>query len=170
MQKMSKPRMGAGVIVGKDVKLGVNVIVWNYVVIGDNTTIDEGTRIGSFCDIGRNVAIGRNCNIQTHVTISNGCRIGNNVFIAPNTTLLNDRFPVSECLTAPTIKDNAVVGGCVAILPDVVVGESAVIAAGSVVTKDVPPLTVVKDVPAKPMMTRKKYEAKKKNFVQKHLR
>lgn len=167
---MPTQRMGAGVILGKDMKLGENVIVWNYVVIGDNTTIDEGTRIGRFWDIGRNVAIGRNCNIQAHFTISNDWRISNNVFIAPNTTILNDRSPPRECLTAPTINDNAVVGGCVAILPDVVVGESVVIAAGSVVTKDVLSLTVVKGVPAKSMMTRKEYEAKEKNFVQKHLR
>jgi acetyltransferase-like isoleucine patch superfamily enzyme len=169
-KRMPKPKMGQGVIVGKNVVFGENVVVWNYVVIGDNTKIGDETRIGSFCDIGKNVVLGKNCNIQTHVTISNGCTVGDNVFIAPNSTLLNDKFPVSECLTPPVVEDDAVIGGCVAILPNVKVGKGAVVAAGSVVTKDVPHGTVVKDVPAKPMMTRKEYEAKRKIFVEKHLR
>ena len=167
---MSKPKMGKGVILGKKVLFGEKVIVWNYVVIGDNTRIGDGTRIGSFCDIGKVVSIGKNCNIQTHVTISNGCKIGNNVFIAPNSTLLNDKYPVSERLTPPIIKDNAIVGGCAVILPGVTIGEDAVVAAGSVVTKDVAAKTVVKGVPANPIMTRKEYEAKKKSYVEKRPR
>jgi acetyltransferase-like isoleucine patch superfamily enzyme len=167
---MPKPKMGKGVIVGKKVLFGEKVIVWNYVVIRDNTRIGDGTRIGSFCDIGKVVSIGKNCNIQTHVTISNGCKIGNNVFIAPNSTLLNDKFPVSERLVPPIIEDNAIVGGCAVILPDVTIGEDAVVAAGSVVTKDVAAKTVVKGVPAKPVMTRKEYEAKKKSYVEKRSR
>jgi UDP-2-acetamido-3-amino-2,3-dideoxy-glucuronate N-acetyltransferase len=167
---MPKPKMGTGVIIGKKVRFGQNVVVWNYVVIGDNVRIGDGTRIGSFCDIGKGVVIGKNCNIQTHVTISNGCRIGNNVFIAPNSTLLNDKFPVSEHLTPPRIADNVVVGGCAVILPNVCVGEGAVVAAGSVVTKDVSSAAVIKGFPAEPMMTRKEYEAKKRTFVPRRLR
>jgi len=167
---MLKPKMGKGVIVGEKVVFGENVVVWNYVVVGDNTRIGGGTRIGSFCDIGKVVSIGKNCNIQTHVTISNGCKIGNNVFIAPNSTLLNDKYPVSERLTPPIIKDNAIVGGCAVILPGVTIGEDAVVAAGSVVTKDVAAKTVVKGVPANPIMTRKEYEAKKKSYAEKRPR
>jgi acetyltransferase-like isoleucine patch superfamily enzyme len=165
-----KPKMGAGVVLGKNVRFGEKVVVWNYVVIGDNARIGDETHVGSFCDIGKNVTLGKNCNIQTHVTISNGCEIGNNVFIAPNSTLLNDRFPVSKRLTPPKIEDNAVIGGCAVILPNVTVGEGAVVAAGSVVTRNVAAETVVKDAPAKPMMTRKEYEAKKKAFVKNRLR
>lgn len=167
---MSQPKMGKGVIVGKNVKFGQSVVVWNYVVIGDNARVGDGTRIGSFCDIGKDVVIGKNCNVQTHVTISNGCRIGNDVFIAPNSTLLNDKFPVSKQLSSPTIEDSAIVGGCVVILPNVTIGKGAVVAAGSVVTKDVGPAIVVKGFPAEPMMTRKEYEARKKVFVPRRLR
>jgi acetyltransferase-like isoleucine patch superfamily enzyme len=56
------------------------------------------------------------------------------------------------------------------ILPGVTIGEDAVVAAGSVVTKDVAAKTVVKGVPAKPVMTRKEYEAKKKGYVEKRSR
>jgi len=163
---MPKPKMGEGVIIGRNVQFGKGVVVWNYVVIGDNTKIGDGTCIGSFCDVGKDVIIGKNCNIQTHVTISNECKIGNNVFIAPNSTLLNDKFPQSERLTPPIIKDNVIIGGCSVILPNITIGEYAVIAAGSVVTKDIKPRTVVKGVPGKPMMTRDEYEAKKKAFTQ----
>lgn len=163
---MSTPKMGEGVIIGKNVKFGKNVTIWNYVVIGDNTKIGNGTRIGSFCDIGKGVLIGRQCNIQAHVTISNGCKIGGNVFIGPKTTLLNDKFPKSECLTPPIIQENAVIGGGSIILPNVTIGKAAVIAAGSVVTKDVPPCIVVKGAPAKPFMTRDEYERKKEAFAQ----
>lgn len=163
---MSKPKMGGGVVVGKAVHFGKDVVIWNYVVIGDNTKIGDRTRIGSFCDIGKDVLIGKNCNIQTHVTISNGCRIGDNVFIAPNSTVLNDKFPLSEPLTPPTIKDNVIIGGCSVILPNVTINESAVIAAGSVVTRDVAKGMVVKGMPAKLTMTRDEYETKKKVFTQ----
>lgn len=170
MEGLSKPKIGRGVIVGKGVVLGDDVVVWNYVVIGDNTKIGDGSRIGSFVDIGKDVVIGRDCNIQTHVTISNGCHVGNDVFIAPNSTLLNDKFPVSERLTPPLIEDEAVIGGCAVILPNVKVGEGAVVAAGSLVSKDVDPGIVVKGVPAEPMMTKKEYETKKKAFVKKRQR
>ena len=161
---MSEPKMGKGVIIGKNVRFGKDVVVWNYVVIGSNTRIGDGTHIGSFCDIGKDVFIDENCNIQTHVTISNGCKIGKNVFIAPNVSLLNDKFPITEPVTPPTIGDNAIIGGCAVILPNIVVGEDSVVAAGSVVTKNVTPKTVVIGTPAKPMMTREEYEAKRKAF------
>lgn len=162
---MQKPNMGKGVIIGKNVQFGEKVTLWNYVVIGNNTKIGEGTRIGSFCDIGRDVIIGKNCNIQARVTISNGCKIGNNAFIAPNSCLLNDKFPISKCLTPPVVKNNAIIGGCAVILPKVTIGENSVVAAGSVVTKDVLNGTVVKGVPAKAVMTVEEYKAKRKAFM-----
>lgn len=161
---MTTSKIGKGVVIGENVQLGKRVVIWNYVVIGDSTRIGDGTRIGSFCDIGRNVFIGKNCTIQAHVTISNECKLGDNVFIGPNSSLLNDRFPNSTFLTPSIIKDNVIVGGCVTILPDVIVEENSVIAAGSVVTKNVATGTVVKGVPAKPMMKREEYEIKRKAF------
>jgi acetyltransferase-like isoleucine patch superfamily enzyme len=163
---MTEPKMGKEVIVGKNVQFGKGVVVWNYVLIGDSTKIGDGTRIGSFCDIGKDVVIGKNCIVQAHVTISNECRLGDNVFIGPNSSLLNDKFPHSKCLTPSIIRDNVVVGGCVTILPNVTVEKNSVVAAGSVVTKDVPAETVVVGVPAEKMMTRREYETKRKAFIE----
>jgi UDP-2-acetamido-3-amino-2,3-dideoxy-glucuronate N-acetyltransferase len=161
----AEPQKGEGVIVGKDVRFGQNVVIWNYVVIGDNTMIGAGTRIGSFCDIGRDVVIGKNCIVQSHVTISNECELSDNVFIGPNSSLLNDKFPHSKCLTPPIIKNDVVIGGCVTILPNVTINEHSVIAAGSVVIRDVTAGTVVKGVPAEVVMTRSQYESRRKRFM-----
>ena len=162
---MQNPKRGTGIVTGANVEIGADVAIWNYVVIGDNTKIGDGTLIGSFCDIGKDVVIGKNCNIQAHVTISNGCILGDNVFIAPNTSLLNDKYPKSTFMTPPIIKDGARIGGGVTILPDVTVGEKAVIGGGSVVTKNVPARTVLAGVPAKVVMTLEEYEAKRETFI-----
>lgn len=165
MSFILKPKMGKGVVTGEKVRFGKDVTVWNYVVIGDSAQIGDGTVIGSFCDIGKNVVIGKRCNIQAHVTISNECRIGNFVFIAPNTSLLNDKYPRSGVLTPVIVNDNAILGGGVTILPGVRVGEDSVVGGGSVVTRDVPPKTVVMGVPARPAMTLEAYETKRDTFL-----
>jgi UDP-2-acetamido-3-amino-2,3-dideoxy-glucuronate N-acetyltransferase len=162
---MLKPKTGIGIVKGENVQLGRKVTIWNYVVIGDNTEIGDETCVASFCDIGKNVVIGKNCNIQAHVTISNGCKIGNNVFIAPNSSLLNDRYPVSSLLTPPIVRDNAVIGGGATILPGLTINEDSIIAAGSVVTKNVPKRVVVKGVPAETVMTIEEYKAKRETFI-----
>jgi len=162
---MLNAKKGLGIVTGSNVQIGQNVSIWNYVVIGDNTIIGDGTLIGSFCDIGKDVVLGKNCNIQAHVTISNGCVLGNDVFIAPNSSLLNDKYPKSTLLTPPIIKDGARIGGGVTVLPDVTIGEKAVIGGGSVITKNVPAKTVFAGVPAKVVMTLDEYEAKRNHFI-----
>ena len=162
---MQNPKKGIGIVTGDNVEIGKNVSIWNYVVIGDNTKIGDGTLIGSFCDIGKDVTLGSNCNIQAHVTISNGCVLGDNVFIAPNSSLLNDKYPKSTLLTPPIIKDGAQIGGGATILPNVTVGEKAIVGGGSVVAKDVKPKTVVAGCPAKVVMNLKEYESKRDAFI-----
>lgn len=165
---MPTPKFGNGVVTGKKVKFGDDIVIWNYVVIGDNVEVGDRTTIGSFCDIGKNVVIGKNCNIQAHVTISNGCTLGDNVFIAPNTSLLNDKYPKSDSLAPVTVKDGAIIGGGVTLLPGIVIGSRAVVGGGSVVTRDVPAETVVAGVPSKRMMTVKEYDSKRGSVVTKH--
>lgn len=162
---MPKPKIGRGVVIGKNVQFGIDVTIWNYVVIGDNVNIGDETCLGSFCDIGKNVTIGRQCNIQAHVTISNGCRIGDRVFIAPNSSILNDKYPESDFLTPSTIKDDVVIGGCVTILPDVTVGSNSIIGAGSVVTKSVKGDAVAMGSPARLVMSIREYKARQSEFT-----
>ena len=146
-------------------KRGSDVSIWNYVVICDNKKIGDGTSIGSFCNIGKNAILGKNYNIQAHVTISNGCVICNNVFIAPNSSLLNDKYPKSTFMRPPTINDDVAIGGGVTILPDVTIDHKAVIGGGSVVTKNVSPRTVLSGVPERVALTLEEYDAKRKAFM-----
>jgi acetyltransferase-like isoleucine patch superfamily enzyme len=157
-------KKGKGIILGKGVKIGENANVWHYVVIQDNTRIGANTRIGSFCDIGKNCIIGKDCIIQAHVTISNECILENNVFVGPNTSILNDKFPNSKRLTPVRIGKNVIIGGAVVILPNVSIGDNSMVAAGSVVVKDVPKNSVFKGVPAVKYISMKDYNKKKKAF------
>jgi len=162
---MQNSKRGIGIVTGANVEIGTDCAIWNYVVIGEGTKIGAGTIVGSFVDLGKNVTLGKNCNIQAHVTISNGCVLGDNVFIAPNTSLLNDKYPRCNYLTPPVIKDDATIGGGVTILPNVTIGEKAVVGGGSVVTKDVAPRTVVAGCPAKKVMSLEEFEAKREEFL-----
>lgn len=122
--------------------------VWQPTCIHPSAKIGSDSRVGAFCDIGKEVVIGKNCNIQSHVTISNGCKIGNHVFIGPNTSLLNDK-QMNGVIEPVVIEDYVKIGGGVVVLPRVVVGEGAIVAAGSVVVKNVQPHTLVLGNPAK---------------------
>jgi acetyltransferase-like isoleucine patch superfamily enzyme len=88
--------------------------------------------------------------------------LGDDVFIGPNATLLNDRHPPSrdrKKWMPVIVEDGAVIGGGATILPGVTIGQKAVVAAGAVATKDVPPSEVWGGVPARFLMTREDYEA-----------
>lgn len=123
-------------------------------------TIGEGTNIWQFCVVLPQAIIGSNCNICAGVLIENdvvvgdnvtvksgvqlwdGIRIEDDVFIGPNATFTNDRFPRSkqypDSFPITTIKKGASIGANSTILPGITIGEKAMIAAGSVVTRDVP--------------------------------
>lgn len=106
---------------------------------GDNS-IGRGTSIGAFCDIG-GVEIGTDCKIQAHVSIPPGWRIGNRVFIGPGARFANDRKPSLKGKFEPCggiVEDDAVIGIGAIIMP-VRIGAGALIGAGAVVTKPVPP-------------------------------
>lgn len=122
--------------------------------------IGAGTMIGTFVEIQAGVEVGANCKIQSHSFLCSGVIIEDEVFIGHGVTFTNDLYPAAtnangnpqnaadwEC--RPTrIGRRASVGSGATILP-VVVGEGALIAAGAVVTRDVPPYAIVGGVPAR---------------------
>jgi UDP-2-acetamido-3-amino-2,3-dideoxy-glucuronate N-acetyltransferase len=143
-----------------DVKFGKNVKIYNFVnmygcEIGDNT------KIGTFVEIQKGATIGRNCKISSHTFICEGVHIEDNCFIGHNVTFINDKYPRStnpngelqtedDWICVPTyIKNGASVGSSSTVLCGITIGENAIIGAGAVVTKDVPPDTVVAGVPAR---------------------
>ena len=135
----------AGVHAGEDFQTGHHVLVrestviGNHVVVGTNTVIDGQVTIGDF------VKIESNCYIPTHT------RIGNRVFFGPGVTLTNDRYPLKRrdeyIPEGPIIEDGVTLGGGVVVLPGIRIGHDAFVAAGAVVTKEVPPFSLVKGVP-----------------------
>lgn len=148
------------VTIAPDVKLGENVKVHNYVNLYGCEIGDE-TKIGCFVEIQKNAKIGKRCKISSHTFICEGVTIEDNVFIGHNVTFINDKFPratngkgtlkTDEDWEVETIliKKGASIGSSATLLGNITIGERAIVGAGSVVTRDVPPDTVVAGNPAK---------------------
>ena len=149
--------------VSETAKIGNNVKIWHFAYVGDDTEIGDNVKIGSLAHVDYDVKIGENTMIEGLVYIPPMSRIGKNVFIGPSAVLTNDPFPPSKKLIGVTIEDNAVIGSGAMIKAGVTVGRNSVVAMGAVVTKDVPPDTVVKGVPAKPSYSREEYDQKQLN-------
>jgi acetyltransferase-like isoleucine patch superfamily enzyme len=107
------------------------------------------------------VVIGSNTRIEGLVYIPPKTIIGKNVFIGPGVVFTNDPYPPSKRLVGAVVEDHAVIGARSVILAGVKIGARSVVAMGSLVTRDVPPDTVVMGSPAKPAYSRSVYEKKK---------
>ncbi len=146
--------------ISEDVKLGENVKLAKFINLY-GCTIGDNTKIGTFVEVQKNAAIGRNCKISSHTFICEGVVIEDNVFIGHNVTFINDTYPratnrngglqtEADWKVEPThVKRGASIGSGATILSHMTIGENAIIGAGSVVTKDVPPNAVVAGNPAK---------------------
>ena len=142
-----------------NVKLGKDVKIFNFVNLY-GCSIDDYSKIGSFVEIQKNVTVGKNCKISSHTFICEGVHIEDGVFVGHNVTFINDKYPRSVNSTGELqteedwkvvetfIKKGASIGSSSTILCGVTIGENAIIGAGAVVTKDVPPNTIVAGVPA----------------------
>jgi acetyltransferase-like isoleucine patch superfamily enzyme len=150
--------------VGKNVKLGKNVRKWHFTYIGDNTEIGDDTKIGSLVHIDYNVKIGRRCKIEGSAYIPPLTVIGDDVFVGPGVIFTNDPFPMSPKMIGVTVRDGAIICAGSMLKAGVTVGERAVVGFGSVVTKDVPPETVVFGNPASPRYSLSEYLEKKKRW------
>jgi acetyltransferase-like isoleucine patch superfamily enzyme len=125
--------------IAPDVKLGENVSIQDFVNLY-GCEIDDNTKIGPFVEIQKGAKVGRNCKIQSHTFICEGVTIEDNAFVGHNVTFINDPYPRSTSEDG-NIQTEELCG--------ITVGEKAIVGAGSVVTKDVPPNTIVAGNPAK---------------------
>jgi len=146
--------------IASSVILGENVSLQDFINLY-GCRIGDNTKIGPFVEIQKNVTVGRNCKIQSHSFLCEGVSIADEAFIGHGVMFINDRYPRSATASGalqteadwkvvPTvIKKGASIGSNATILCGVTVGEGAIVGAGSVVTKDVPPWTIVAGNPAK---------------------
>lgn len=146
--------------ISPDVKLGANVKLSKFINLY-GCEIGEGTKIGAFVEIQKNVTVGRNCKISSHTFVCEGVAIEDNVFVGHGVMFINDLYPRAttsnghlqteqDWTVEPTlVKKGASIGSGATILARVTIGENAIIGAGSVVTKDVPPNTIVAGTPAR---------------------
>jgi len=139
-----------GSIVYDDVVTGRGFTTGHFALVRERTTLGEDVLVGTQAVVDGATAVGDRVSMQTGVYVPRETRIGDDVFLGPSATLLNDPYPVRTAtdLDGPTIEDGVSVGANATVLPDVRVGEDAFVAAGSVVTDDVPAGTLAVGAPA----------------------
>ncbi len=152
--------MNEFVCVAPDVKLGKGVKLSKFINLYGCEIGDE-TKIGAFVEVQKNAKIGNRCKISSHTFICEGVTIEDECFIGHGVVFINDAYPrattesgglQSEAdwtVERTVVKRRASVGSGATVLSKVTIGENAIVGAGSVVTKDVPPNTIVAGNPAR---------------------
>jgi len=128
-------------------------MIWNWTKVREGAVIGEDTNIGQSAYIDFDTTIGARCKIQNGVSVYHGVSVGDDVFLGPNATLTNDLVPRAHAadwtVTTTQICDGASIGANATIVCGVTLGAHCMVAAGAVVTKDVPPHALVMGAPAR---------------------
>jgi len=152
--------MNSYLCVAPDVKLGKDVKLAKFINLYGCEIGDE-TKIGTFVEIQKNAKVGRRCKISSHTFICEGVTIEDNVFVGHGVVFVNDMFPRATSrggelqtesdwkVETTRVKKGASIGSGATILGNVTIGEDAMVGAGSVVTRDVPPQAIVAGNPAR---------------------
>jgi len=150
--------------IAPDVRLGQHVKLAPFINLYGCEIGDE-TKIGAFVEIQKNATVGKRCKISSHTFICEGVTIEDHVFIGHGVTFINDTYPRATTATgelqtandwkveATLVRRGASVGSGATILSNVVIGEHAIVGAGSVVTRDVPARAIVAGNPARLLRT-----------------
>jgi acetyltransferase-like isoleucine patch superfamily enzyme len=150
--------------ISPDVKLGQHVMLSKFINLY-GCEVGDQTKIGAFVEIQKNARVGRCCKISSHTFICEGVTIEDDVFIGHGVTFINDIYPratasdgalqTEQDWTVKTtlVKRGASIGSGSTVLASVTIGENAIVGAGSVVTRHVPPNTIVAGNPARVLRT-----------------
>ena len=146
--------------IAANVKLGKNVRIYDFTNLY-GCEIGDDVKVGTFVEIQKGAKIGNRCKISSHSFVCEGVTLEDEVFIGHNVTFVNDRYPratdgggrlqtEADWVCTPTlVKRCASIGSGATVLCGITIGENAMVGAGSVVTKDVPPGAVVAGNPAR---------------------
>ena len=152
--------MNEYVCIAPTVKLGRDVKLSKFNNLYGCEIGDE-TKIGAFVEIQKNASVGKRCKISSHTFICEGVSIEDNVFVGHSVTFINDMYPRATTgdgalqteadwkVEKTLVKKGASIGSGSTILSKVTIGENAIVGAGSVVTKNVPPNSIVAGNPAR---------------------
>ena len=150
--------------IAPDVKLGQRVKIFAFTNLY-GCQIGDDVKIGAFVEIQKGARVGNRCKISSHSFLCEGVSLEDEVFVGHGVTFINDRFPRATTLdgapqtdadwncVATIVRKRASIGSGSTILCGVTIGEGAIVGAGSVVTKDVPPGAVVAGNPARLLRT-----------------
>lgn len=162
MNVAKPPMVHSTAEIHKDAKIGDGSSVWNWVQIREGVTIGADCIISKGVYVDANVEIGRACKVQNNVSLFHGVRLEDGVFVGPHVCFTNDLLPravepdgtpkgAGDWVVSQTrVCTGAAIGANSTIRCGVTVGEWSMIAAGSVVTRNVPPYTLVQGNPARP--------------------
>ena len=147
--------------IAADVRLGAGVKIYDFVNLY-GCSIGDGSQVGTFVEIQRGVTIGARVKIQSHTFVCEGVTIEDEVFVGHGVMFVNDAYPFAQLRpTDPPVvyqkilvKRMAALGSNATILGNVTIGEHAIVGAGAVVTKDVPPRAIVAGNPARVLRIR----------------
>jgi acetyltransferase-like isoleucine patch superfamily enzyme len=152
--------MNPHVCIAPDVKLGRDVKLSKFINLYGCEIGDE-TKIGAFVEIQKNASVGKRCKVSSHSFICEGVTVEDNVFIGHGVVFINDSYPRATAgdgnlqteadwkVERTVVKKGASIGSGATILSNLSIGENAIVGAGSVVTKNVPPNSIVAGNPAK---------------------
>ncbi len=134
-------------------RIGKGCKIWINVQIRENAVVGENTIVGKDVYIDAGVQVGKNCKIQNGASLYYGMTVDDDVFIGPNACFTNDKTPrafnSTWKITATTIDKGASIGANATIVCGVIIGEYSMVGAGSVVTRDVEPYSLVIGNPAR---------------------
>ncbi len=136
-----------------DATLGPGAKIWHHCHVMGNTSVGEDASLGQNCFVAANVTIGARARVQNNVSVYEGVELGDDVFVGPSAVFTNVRYPRAfvsrkDEYEKTTVKRGATIGANSTVVCGSTIGEYAFVAAGAVVTKDVPPYVLVEGVPA----------------------
>ncbi len=141
-------------VVEPGARLEDNVRVWHFSHVEAGARVGEGTSVGQNCYIGRNVSIGKDCKLQNNVSVYEGVTLEDGVFCGPSCVFTNDltpraRYPKGSARFVPTrVEEGASIGANATVVCGHTIGRCAMVGAGAVVTRDVPPYALALGAPA----------------------